>query len=474
MAIMGSEAELILAQGTTLGPGTVTIQNLISSDGLSWVPVGDPIGPPNQIFGATATGLGLAAYGQDGTGAPTLWISEDGRSWTTKTIDPEGRWPVYEVGAIDGLIVVSGYSSPWSELDAAVTERFGEFVSRTPVWDGQREPEIVLHSPLGLPLARFTVSELGFDPVQFVQAEDQEVWATTDGVKWYPARLPIQGYPANFFSGSGGELWHVRNEDFTTRVFGTIDGLTWTERGEVPASGAQMLAWRENLLSISPDLRVQISADGQEWAMSSLREIFTEPTAWYPQLLAVGDQGVAIVAHLARTNTQEHTNPDDVIFEHQGREVRITPSLVTVFDSDRQTVLANVARWTDVVTSTVSFDEEARTVTIHRGPGGEALVTFTFEELAELETESEVEHAMEYPDTLQVLLTSSDGCNWTSQELALPDPTHLVYSAAIVASRLALAIGDSFGLETDSQVWWAQLPDPTAGPSDRVRPCPQE
>src|SRR5690606_23346772 len=166
----------------------------------------------------------------------------------------DGRWPVYEVGAIDGLIVVSGYSSTWSELDAAVRERFGELGSRTQtVWDGQSEPEIVLHSPLGLPLARLTVSELGFDPARFEQTEDQEVWATTDGVEWYPARLPTQGYPAGFFRGSDGDLWQVRSEDFTTSVFGTIDGLTWTERGEVPASGAQMMAWRDDLLSMSPD-----------------------------------------------------------------------------------------------------------------------------------------------------------------------------------------------------------------------------
>ena len=40
MAIMDTEAgELILTQGTTLRQGAVTIQNLVSSDGLSWVPV---------------------------------------------------------------------------------------------------------------------------------------------------------------------------------------------------------------------------------------------------------------------------------------------------------------------------------------------------------------------------------------------------------------------------------------------------
>lgn len=471
LAIMETEAgELMLVQGDVQSDGTIGVRNFVSREGRSWVPVGDPISPPNRVAGATVTDFGLVAYGQDGTGAPTIWITENGRSWNTHTIDPDSHWPVYQVGATHDLILATGFSSAWSELDAVVRERFGEFGKRQqPVWDGQKEPEVILYSPLGLPLTRMTVSDLGFDPARFEQTEDTETWATSDGINWYRASLPTPGYPGVFFQGNDGELWHARGEDFTTTLFSTSDALVWTERSDVGASGAQVQPWQDGLVSVSPDLRVRTSADGGEWSGSTVRDLFTAPNEWYLDPWVAGDQGLALVARWWDRSSQQSIEDRSVEVEHQGRVIRITPSLVTVLDSDRTTVLANVARWTEVTTPTLSFDEAAGTVTIHDRRDGDALVTFTLEELADLEMEAGAPgSAAVFPTHRRVLLTSIDGCNWTSQEIVLPGPSWEVYGVTVIGERVALSVVDAYETGSATQLWWATLPE--EDPHD----CPPE
>lgn len=463
LALLETETgEIVLAQGEVQPEGITAVRIYSSRDGLSWRHLSDPIGPPNRFYGASVTDLGLVVYGQDGSGNPTLWISEDGRSWTTSTIDSGGDWRVYGVGATEDLVLAHGFSSAWTRLDTVVRERFGETGLRyQTLHEGDNEPRILLHSPLGLPLEEFTMAELGMDPAEFEEPDKDEVRATTDGVEWYEATLPHTGYIAGLFEGHDGELWTVRQEDFTTRLFSTTDGLTWRERGDAGASAAHILPWREGLVSISPDMRIRTSADGVEWATVTLRDLFTAPHEWYVQPLSASDAGIAVLAQrLLRGPEQFDPEETTIVFEREGRVVRITPSLVTVFDSDRQTVLVNVARWSSVPTGSVSFDEDGRTVTIHRGPGGEPLVTFTVDELAELETESHLLAANRQQDSQTVLMTSRDGCAWTTQELVLPDPTWHVYSGVLVGDRLALSVDTLSEPGMAAQLWWASLPEP--------------
>lgn len=463
LALMESDAgEILVVQGDSEADGIVGVRARVSRDGIAWENRGEPIGPPNRIQGATVTSAGLVLYGQDGAGDPTLWISKDGRSWNRSVVDPDGSWEVFALGTTSDLMLTYGFSSAWTELERLIRDRFGasDWQFQTVYQEDEGLPEVVIHSPLGIPLAKYTVSELGMDPERFDQSDPSRIRATTDGLEWYDASLPEVGYQGELFEGHDGELWSVRHEDFTTRLFSTTDGLTWRERGDTGASNAQVFPWRGGLLSISADMRFRTSTDGGDWSdRTALRQLFAAPWDWYPQAIHAKDSGIALVATSTVPRTEEQLPADEgtVVVERDRFAVRISPTLITVFDTDRVTVLATIARWTTTLTSTVSFDAEAGTVTIHRGPESEPLVTFTIDELADIE-------AQITPPPVpwvnrHVLVTSPDGCSWTSQELALPSPSMQVYSTVIVGNRLALTVGDVVEADAPAEIWWAELPE---------------
>lgn len=464
LAMMQSDTgEIILVTADWSYGGATNLQTFASEDGISWESLGSPVSSEADVSWATVTPIGMILHGQNESGAPTIWTSRDGRSWSTHVVDPEGRWSVEQVAASEDLILAVGSGGIWEQLENALVARVGEIGHRFSVYtEDSEDPEILVHSPLGIPLARYTVDDLGFNPFQLIGEDERQVRASVDGTDWYDATMPESGYGGELITGRDGELFSVRHEDLTSRLSSTIDGLTWTERGDTRRMGARVQPWRGDLLSISQSLWVGTSVDGGEWSRSvTLRDLFHQPNAWSVPAMATGDAGIVAVA--ARVREFEQTPPDATIdVEKDGWVVRVGSGSLYVFNADRQTVAATISLWGSTVSSSVAYDADAGTVTIHGQPEAGPVVTFTLEELEELEAQVQTANAS-HPDIQSVLLTSADGCAWTSQELDLPELTN-VESATVVGNRFALTIGSVLGLG-EAQLWWGTLPDP-GDPSD--------
>ena len=128
--------------------------------------------------------------------------------------------------------------------------------------------------------------------------------------------------------------------------------------------------------------------------------------------------------------------------------------------SDGSTVLASSSLWSATVDPNLTYDPEAREVSFTDPFDGQVVVTFTLDELADLELAANEKLGRPSLGERTVLLTSPDACTWTTQELTLPDRN--INWAAIYGDRLALSVGSRFS-PGGPQLWWANLPKRGSG-----------
>lgn len=229
-----------------------------------------------------------------------------------------------------------------------------------------------------------------------------------------------------------------------------------------------MQPWRGGYVSASESLELGLSTNGLSWHRTSFRDHFTNPGEWNFNTLAAGEGGLAILADRYNRGIRSGRGVEEpyVDFEREGLLVRVRPERVQVFGDDRSSPLVELGRWTDVVSPNVTYDPCSRALTIHHGPDREPLLTLTIDELIEMEFEAIDE--MSFEDLQQVLLTSSDGCAWTVQELDLPSKSY-TFMTEVAGDRVVLGVGEFFRTGGRGQLWWAPLPEP-GDPSN----CPTE
>lgn len=460
-----TNGEMVVIRGLVGSRGIEEVEVLASRDGESFEPVAQPTPRGSRVTGARVGATGMYVYGQDPTGAPTVWKSEDGRSWSTSVVDPEGRWQIHSVVATETLLLAFGYSNAMTRMEDAVADRFdGLEVAPGPYSTSGEPTGIIVWAPLGIAVGSFTLEELGLPADLFDSDGTTEARAFTDGVGWFHATIP---HPATgaMFAGDNGELWAAAHEDLTTRIYATTNGVDWIERADLGRSGAYMRPWRDGYVAVSQSLELSMSTDGRRWERTSLRDHFTNPREWY-STIAADEGGLAILSnHYTRgIDPGPDSGPPFVDFEREGLLVRVWPELVEIFGDDRSNPLVRLGRWTDGASPSVSYDPGSQVLTIHHGPDHEQLLTFTVDELADLEREADLQTA--FPSEEQVLLTSPDGCAWTVQELQLPSRSY-TFLIEVVGDRVVLGVGGFYRTGGRGQLWWAQLPD---GP----RVCPAE
>lgn len=462
------DGEMVVIRSRFTHLGFEEADVLISRDGLSYEPIAKAVPSGSRIYGAQIGATGMFIHGQDRSGAPTVWRSEDGRSWTSSVVEPEGRWPIYTLGVSETLLLALRYSDSMTEVQEVVADRFDGLPIEYEFSSSSGGPtRLIVRSPLGIAVGSFTLEELGL-PADLLDAPGTpKVRASTDGVEWYDATLPFPP-SGEMFQGDDGELWAPAYDDFTTRIFSTTNGIEWTERADLRRSGSYVQPWRGGYVSASESLELGLSTNGLSWHRTSFRDHFTNPGEWNFNTLAAGEGGLAILADRYNRGIRSGRGVEEpyVDFEREGLLVRVRPERVQVFGDDRSSPLVELGRWTDVVSPNATYDPGSRELTIHHGPDREPLLTLTIDELIEMEFEAIDE--MSFEDLQQVLLTSSDGCAWTVQELDLPSKSY-TFMTEVAGDRVVLGVGEFFRTGGRGQLWWAPLPEP-GDPSN----CPTE
>ncbi|HEX6945729.1 MAG TPA: hypothetical protein VF246_00030 [Acidimicrobiia bacterium] len=431
---------------------------LVSSDGLTWESLDTRLPEGSQVHGGTATASGLILHGHDASGAPTLWISEDGRSWIESVVDPDGGWYVAAVAAMPDLTYVLGYADATRSLDRILQRRVGnsDIGYQYFAAEGALPTHVVVQGPMAIPLAVYSLEELGIDP---------ELWASNqprarvshDGIEWRAAQVPSEAGAESLF-GRDGEVWAVGYGSFGPRLFSTTDGESWTDHGPTPSYLVQ--PWRGGLLTIVDDLQVAVSPDGRSGSRTSIHRFFVEPTHWFVSQAAAADGGIALLAEWFSIPGEGPTEePETIEVGFQGMRFRVAPDTLTIFDSDG-TVLASTPRMSTNLAPNLSFDPEQGEITFTSLSDGEPLVTLTLEDLAVLEAIVDERLGTPPVEEKTVLLTSPDACTWTAQELTLPDQG--LHWIAIHGTRLLLMVGARSHQRSETQLWWADLPQGTA------------
>lgn len=432
-----------------------------SVDGATWEDIGHTIDPEASLHGADITAQGLILSGRDAAGSPAFWTSQDGRSWHEVVIDAGATWPVSAVGASDQLLVAVGYPDIWAEIVDRLTEEVGDLAPWFHAWQEDSGEISLTVSPLWIPIARFSLEDLGFDTADLDSPPEIEVHASADGgATWYPAALPEGGTAGEMFVGADGRLWIVVHEEYVARLYSTLDGITWAEQSGFPGTGAMVKPWRGGFFASDFNLDITVVGRDAITVDDRARGLFAEPGQWFATDIATGDAGMAIAVRRTSRGLEE----SDVTIEHNGMTVTVTAYQVTIEDADGR-VIISVPRHTEPREIEISYDSVTEEVVFTRSGTDE--VTIPIDDLLEIEAKVQGEWARRSERDGNVLLTSSDGCTWNSQLLRLPNAGFQVYDVSMVGELLAVTIGQTFAPPRTAQIWWAELRD---GP----RECPAE
>jgi hypothetical protein len=400
---------------------------LVSADGVRWEGGFSGLGQEDSVHGVASTAGGFVAYGRSGPYSQlTFWTSADGRRWDPSPVrGPHPGWRPFGFAATERMRLVWGSSGsgsdPWVMLEDALRDRFGDLADGISHYsDSTGNHRIVLSAPLGIPLQQLTLEELGLDPDIFDLPGDWyfEVQASRDDGPWVSMTVPDGASPAHWFTGPDGEIWIMSYDDRGgTRLFSMGPGYVWHDRGTLPPNTGWVEAWRDGLIVMTHYPHdVLISGDGTDWSSTGVSELFDLRHHYDMGRMAVGEGGIAVVAHRQQVTRQSGPpTPPVVELEHSGYLIRVTEAFLSVLRPGTIEVVLRVPLYSDIITPSVSYDPDDRTVTFANQVTGEAYVTLTLDELADMEQELWEQQHPEAFDSRIALITSPDGCNWTSQ-----------------------------------------------------------
>lgn len=420
----------------------------MATTGGPWEHLPSPVEEGAVVAAGATVPDAVVLHGHDASGATAIWLSRDGRSWQKAVVDPSGRRSVVGVAGGGALIFSWGLEDGWRLLDAALVERMGPAGRRYQLFSqGDGPAEVLAQSPLGLPIGRFTLDELGVDPAD-LETGVQWAMASRDGVEWTEAALPDDRFPSSPFAGDDGRVYDI---DVEGLLLSTGDGLTWVEEAVIGAPGIVIQPWR-GWLSHGPDPILWASRDASAWREIDLGPLFAEPELWKLGGVAAGDAGLAVVA--MQQSAIGEPRPATVEARYGQHLVRVTDAAVEVAAPGGET-LVSIPRTAVAPDPRVSFDPAAQEVTIG-DDAGTPLITLSIEELGRLEDKHEDAAMGAAPEIASALLTSPDGCAWTTQELGV-GPGRTIHDVRIVGARVFLVIGGTFRLDR-TELWWADLP----------------
>jgi hypothetical protein len=160
---------------------------------------------------------------------------------------------------------------------------------------------------------------------------------------------------------------------------------------------------------------VLISDDGRTWQGADLGESFPPGMIWYPTGFAAGDGGIGVMSETWVADTTPRGVPDPPSIERDGHTLSLDHRTGRLtLDSAQGAQSWSV--WTEQSQDGIELDLEKRVVAFLDSNTGEPTVSFSFDELNEMESAL-------YPSSSggvyhRGFSFSADGANWTMQNMA--------------------------------------------------------
>lgn len=433
---------------THIGPGGMTVWS--TEDGEEWIEIGQVVPDGYHITGVQSTGAELVALGSRfDDRAPFLWTSVDGSTWKASevpvpnSVEDPSTVNLAAVARTDDHLVVLGsvHEDPIAEiaehLPPEITPASGNPYNFG-IAHGPDGPRVEVRGPLGIIGYTASFKELGIDDELADEAISPRAlpggsysWVTNDLDEWTISALDI-GVPATIFQLADGQLLATGYANTGSGLWISEDGTEWTEHGDFTTGNVQT-HWDGRLISSGPSRYLRQSVDGLEWESMGVNDLLPVELSWDIHPVSSGDGGVAAIATAwSQVRTEE---PEPFELEEAGHTLAIdamanTMELTTPGGDVHTYRLSNSSK---IEHLTVDFTE--RTVSFLEPHSGEALASFSFEQLEEAQTSM-----FSFPRrSSQALLHTEDGNTWSLQPLPpIREKVDWVHDLTVLTDRVAL------------------------------------
>lgn len=441
---------------------------LHSDDGSTWAPAGDGVDVEGYAITATSTPRGLLLVEQSPESGFVIWHSDDGTVWDSTHVDvpgePGATFNVSTVGGNDRLIVVSGAHTTDSQLDlekGLVAAGYPPETARNgwnlEMVDG--ENKIVFYGPLGIRVLELTPAELGLTDQEASAAFNgggssrSEMWVSADGGDFFPIASEELPWAESFSPAPDGSLIAFGWSNSGNGVWKTWDGVIW-ERVAIGGNVWNARQWRDRLVG-APFEGTDLldSFDGSRWdQLEGMPDRFPPTLQWHTANLGVGEAGLVMTAESYEETTGPTGSMEPIVLEKEGFTFTMDFNLGVM---DLLTPSGAHQSWFPYGPEQEGMSPDPATGTIILSVGEES-IGFTFEELAD--AESEYWGSFNWMPTMRhtALVFTTDGDNWSITDLA-PLSDGKTMSGLTTTAESVVAVmrdGDVEGLE----VWSAPLP----------------
>jgi hypothetical protein len=397
-------------------------------DGVSWKPLGTVIEAPNQVHTVSATPRGLVAVGSADGKRLQLWSSTDAIEWHESELpevpaisDYFHSW-AQGVGGTDDVTVVVASSYP--DIGPLLRD-----VLPADLMDGDGNPPlnvgwggppwvVYVHGPLGLTVFTATSEDLGL-----TEEEGRTLlggagpgaimaWTSIDYRVWIPVDLGV-GYVTDIFEVGGDLIVGGYGETWTSP-----DGFNW-ERHAVVGNQEHLAPWRDGFVSArqqSPTPDIAYSEDRTTWQPLGVGVYLADELSWQFQTMAGGEGGLAtvITGYDDTAFTGEDLQP--VVIERDGYTLTADGMGGPVVIRSGDEVLLSLSTYSNQVYDEVVVDFGARSVTFLHPDSLEALVSFTFEEIEDAETDAF--DGQRLMNEEQLVAFTADGSTWSVESVS--------------------------------------------------------
>lgn len=439
--------------GLPFGPTTPEGSGLdawASENGSDWESLGSVISAPALVRNVVSTPQGLIAIGTGAGGAPFVWRSPDARQWSASQLPDDGasqpgtQTDLSAAGANDEVVVVFGNS--WFDPDQVILDAVGEdFPSYGMSYGGPSGP-FTLYGPLGIPVFTATADELGLTDDQLSLLfgdqgqEGSTVWRSTDGASWITSEFD-GGHVMSVTTNEDGELVALGYGMFGMEAWTSTDGVVWTSQSAVGEVDS-LTPWNDGLGAsryLGRSAQLVYSDNGEDWETLGTEELLPDELSWSYYPLAAGEAGIAAVGHgYDESMDFDFAGPEPIVLEESGYTLTIDQERGSLIVADGNTEVLRLLMHSEQVHDEIVVDFPARTMTFLDPESGEALMTFTFDELEEAEQASF--EGMEEGMDQQVFLFSPDGSAWSVQDVADFTGNEGSIDAMLVADDRVVAI----------------------------------
>ena len=460
---------MLLAATPTASGGGLT--GWASDESLGWRSLGELVPGPASVSSVVAFDEVFWAVGVDAGGDLTVWRSEDALEWTPSRLDAPDPGPgrtLFTVAATsgDGLVVASRAEfDPRKWLSDERPELNGVVDDLGWGWGG--EPlRVSIFGPFGIELFGATADDLGVPEPDALTldpsvASDTSVWVSDDGRSWDLATTLEGTAITSIVEGPDGELLAAgRTGSRSTITLVSVDGgATWDEVAGNGSPASAAAVWGDAVVGVGAfydDVRV---LDDERWRSMGLEQLVGGAENWRVDDVTADARGLVVTATEFQPDSFGVAQPTRAVAINAGHALTAAADAgeLIVTDPDGAVVL-RTNLYSGRPHPHIVPNLAERTITFNNEATGEPAVTFTIDELTQLERASfghltgRTKYSIHY---------STDGTTWSAHDLDdIAGPGNHVSNVALTSTQIVIAVQPVAGANGGGPIslWFAARP----------------